>query len=111
MNAQHTPGPWTVEELAAPKSMPLIAGPRMGDRMPLVATAEFSKTGPIDHDQACANARLIAAAPELLEVLKSLREWDFGAAIYTAEDEKAFAQVVCSAWAVIDKAEGAEGGK
>ena len=71
----HTPGPWTVEPLGAPKSMPLIAGPSRGDKTPLVATAEFSRAGPVNHDQAVANAHLIAAEPELLAAcIKTVEE-------------------------------------
>ena len=66
---EHTPGPWKIEE-------------RMGHafdaRLVIVAPdvnriAIISKNGgAADHD---ANARLIAAAPDLLEALQKLCDW------------------------------------
>lgn len=72
MTTQHTPGPW------------VGAGPSFGDRLPRYTTSimtdwEHEDDGyieicelPFHHhdDENEANARLIAAAPDLLEALK-----------------------------------------
>ena len=74
MTAQHTPGPW------------IGAGPSFGDPLPRYTTSimtewEHEDDGFIDicafpfhhHDgENEANARLIAAAPELLEALQAI---------------------------------------
>lgn len=70
MIAGHTPGPWDIVPLTAPKGSYMIAAKTVG-REPLVCCVEHSKNGPINHDQAGKNARLIAAAPELLSELKA----------------------------------------
>lgn len=62
MSAEHTPGPWVVDEYNDGDSRPSwrVVAPRLGSRArPWVATAD----GP-------ANARLIAAAPTLLAELE-----------------------------------------
>lgn len=65
MSAQHTPGPW-------------IAGDDEDSDFFLVGPEEFPGlvTRPVVqlHDEA--NARLIAAAPELLEALQLIEQWD-----------------------------------
>jgi hypothetical protein len=71
MSAGHTPGPWDIVPLTAPKGSYMIAVKTVG-REPLVCCVEHSKNGPINHDQAGENARLIAAAPELLDALELL---------------------------------------
>jgi L-alanine-DL-glutamate epimerase-like enolase superfamily enzyme len=79
MTTQHTPGPW------------IGAGPSFGDQFPRYTTeitTEDERYGD-GHIQICelpfhhhdeeneANARLIAAAPDLLEALKDIVEfWD-----------------------------------
>ena len=73
MNAQHTPGPWRVEVWDYPCATP----PRQelnvqtADRLLATLQCDFSEENPfiIPHAEANANARLIAAAPELLEAL------------------------------------------
>lgn len=62
MKAQHTPGPWSLEYDYS-----------------LVMKHHIVTAGPIGPDEASqeekkANARLIAAAPELLEALKAIVE-------------------------------------
>lgn len=60
MNAKHTPGPW----MQAPLSpTDVIADDRL-----MIAMAREGMNG-IAREQAAANARLIAAAPELLAAL------------------------------------------
>ena len=64
MSTQHTPGPWHI-------SGSTVKGPHPKDpqnRLRIVAQTVFDKGTWIDETRA--NARLIAAAPELLEVLK-----------------------------------------
>lgn len=60
MTSQHTPGPWKVSQNVTRH----VIGPEGG----VVACAELTWTNEITE----ANARLIAAAPELLEALISL---------------------------------------
>lgn len=71
---KHTPGPWTLAQYAKGFDLPIpvkehktIAvfsiGPNHGD-------IAYMQHGLWKDDQAIANARLIAAAPELLEALK-----------------------------------------
>jgi len=57
-------------------------------------------------DETEANARLIAAAPELLEVLKELAALDFGAQIMNDDDTRRIDFVARRARAAIAKAEG-----
>jgi hypothetical protein len=71
----HTPGPWTVEQWAddSPdhlRCFGLVMSPEAGD--------EYDKGGdvayvcPCDHGEQEANARLIAAAPDLLAALEAI---------------------------------------
>jgi hypothetical protein len=67
---KHTPGPWVVNDLYADTE---IRGPHNSGVMICV----MSPWG-IAADQPCpqrANARLIAAAPELLEACQLARDW------------------------------------
>ena len=69
MKAQHTPGPWFVP---APTYRTLYVEARIGNMM----LQEVAACGPTaDPAQQAANARLIAAAPELLEALKLALEY------------------------------------
>lgn len=63
--AKHTPGPWSIKDDA------------VNAIEPDVMAGEFYIAqcfGHSHHDEALANARLIAAAPELLEALQDCRE-------------------------------------
>jgi len=62
MNAQHTPGPWA-QAIHSPADIVV------GDTQ--IASARYGLNG-ISRDQAIANARLIAAAPELLAALEAM---------------------------------------
>jgi len=100
MNTKHTPGPWHVGDLAAPN----LAGRNALVYAPsgyAVADAKIfhCKFGVPEME---ANARLIAAAPDLLEALEAIRaridgEWDnpalvkFGGLRDTKEDIHALA--------------------
>ena len=75
---KHTPGPWSAGLLDLDDAWPCIKAfqgevyivpPGYDGRY-----ADFGVTGR-SYDEARANARLIAAAPELLEALKELRDW------------------------------------
>ena len=66
---QHTPGPWEASEAKDPANR-IIVGPNPhfpGKRMTLADV--FGFTGA---ESAEANARIIAAAPDLLEALRSI---------------------------------------
>lgn len=65
----HTPGPWTFSEEVG-GSYPIYPDGKFLD--PWIGEAKGTHVGPDDHDEILANARLMAAAPELLEVLKAV---------------------------------------
>lgn len=68
---QHTPGPWKVE---TPENNSLywrIRGSQIGTRFK-IANVLYAAETPHERNQAEANARLIAAAPELLRDLIEL---------------------------------------
>jgi hypothetical protein len=85
MTKQHTPGPWSLEAVK--------------DYL------RHEDTG-IDtgHPEALANARLIAAAPELMEELRNLAQ---GLADYVNDSEAELPDTF-RAWDIIAKAEGRE---
>jgi len=60
MSAKHTPGPW---ELIGKQGTAVWAGDKIIAQMPRAR---------IDHRQSRIDARLIAAAPELLEALRRI---------------------------------------
>lgn len=67
MASAHTPGPWVqnsanAEEIIAPDDVQVIA------RIPGAKTGLYNRAAP-------ANARLIAAAPDLLEALRAAEDW------------------------------------
>ena len=105
MSTQHTPGPW------------IGAGPSFGDQFPRYTTeitTEDERYGD-GHIQICelpfhhhdeeneANARLIAAAPDLLEALNSYLKAGFGYSTDFNSQKEAYYK----AKAAIDKATGA----
>jgi hypothetical protein len=76
MKTQHTPGPWAVRDHWADEGAfevyPTRGGePKIGQWS---ALAEVPEYGPNDAPEAEANARLIAAAPDLLEALELMLE-------------------------------------
>lgn len=78
--ANHTPGPWTVLPEEADKDYLRIRGTRLGVRYKVANVHHLRFEGvhavvrERDDAESMANARLIAAAPELLEALKNLDE-------------------------------------
>jgi hypothetical protein len=82
---KHTPGPWVVAEDVF-NDRPEIRD--MDGRLIAVVMAHY----PMSATTQSANARLIAAAPELLEALKWLnaefecRDDDFGGVLFTRND-------------------------
>lgn len=82
MSAQagHTPGPWTLLPEEADKDYLRIRGTRLGGRYKVANVHHIRYEGvhavvrERDDAESMANARLIAAAPELLEALKGLDE-------------------------------------
>ena len=68
MNTQHTPGPWHVSNDMYGVGNLLVAGVTASNAEP-IANCGIGKTGK-------ANARLIAAAPDLLALLQRIAEGD-----------------------------------
>ena len=80
MNTKHTAGPWmdSGHEIKADGKGPLfvVTMARTGNERCVICRIENSVSGrPLD-DEDFANARLIAAAPELLEALKHILKYD-----------------------------------
>lgn len=69
MNTKHTPGPWKCPDI----TLDIITA----DRKQSIAVCHRSVDGNYKPglQEAKANARLIAAAPELLEALKDCADW------------------------------------
>lgn len=70
MSGQHTPGPWELDGIA-------IAGSdhRMGDVCLMGDPAQYAGDTADMCDNWEANARLISAAPDLLEALRACAKW------------------------------------
>lgn len=104
--ASHTPGPWWIERRVG-DALQVNAEHRGKGSSYCVASVNHWE-GPAD----LANARLIAAAPDLLAALKDLADWlAYGlnkadGAEPTAEDHVACERVAAQARAAVDKAEG-----
>jgi hypothetical protein len=72
--AEHTPGPWATEAIFGDDGLDIVLGyevPRAGSPILLGSVFADDDGGPIRPDQARANARLMALAPELLAELKA----------------------------------------
>ena len=94
MSAQHTPAPWSVEvdhSSNAPEFIRTYVDGEMYD----LASVLCDETG-----NATANARLIAAAPDLLAALQNV------AACFDANDPDSMANAMADARAAIAKATG-----
>lgn len=75
MSTKHTPGPWSVEDPMGPELLQIVANanaPVYEWRwIAQVGTEEPEDRFDVPPDEARANARLIAAAPEMYEALKA----------------------------------------
>jgi hypothetical protein len=73
---KHTHGPWQVMPEECDRQYIRIRGTVLGGRYKVanVLTPVYADVHPREADETRANARLIAAAPDLLEALKSLVE-------------------------------------
>lgn len=69
-NSLHTPGPWSFSTSPQPNGCPSV-----GARGLLVAVVAHSVNQSDQKETALANARLIAAAPELLKELTYFLDW------------------------------------
>ena len=72
--SKHTPGPWNVYQNGVDIIHPHPSNPTCNYQGYIVASANYSKdaeTG-LPTIEACANARLIAAAPDLLRTLQNM---------------------------------------
>lgn len=72
--SKHTPGPWTADVESGTGDYVVWGPGPPGSKTAFVANIGTSPGEPIAFDVAKANARLIAAAPEMLAALKELRE-------------------------------------
>ena len=73
----HTPGPWTIHNPSSPKQAAVIAREIPGSsRRTVVAVIpdhlEFGTASVTDWNEQEANARLVAAAPDMLTTLQSI---------------------------------------
>lgn len=69
---KHTPAPWVTENVASGKDLVYVRIQRKENRDKVVAFAGVYKQK--DEEEAEANAKLIASAPELLEACKYARQ-------------------------------------
>lgn len=88
---RHTPGPWTVgyplHGITGPTASPLVWWDGTGVKSHVITRGDevvalLARSGPLTEQQH-ADARLIAAAPELLEALKKVR--DFADSVHAGE--------------------------
>lgn len=95
-----TPGPWMLDE-----TWMLIKGPR-GEEVAAIHSAQHGDTDHVCRNAAHANARLIAAAPDLLEAAKALEETLTGLGWTSAAYPGGTVSHVLKLRAAIAKAEG-----
>jgi hypothetical protein len=70
MTTRHTPGPWrVVEEYDGSRTIAILRDFRKYTRVGLHVTADHDWVGDASTDRLLANARLVAAAPDLLVAL------------------------------------------
>lgn len=96
---KHTPGPWTVEEYGDDETPALVIHKDSETRVCFMATPG-SQGDPAKIE---ADARLIAAAPELLDVLERFSQFPFA---HQGIAEGPFAVMLTQARAAIAKANG-----
>ena len=99
---KHTPRPWrTIESINT--TMRTVVGPDFPGQG-YIADVNLCRTNDAQDVDGEANARLIAAAPELLQLVKDMRE-----AFYVKGTRKALLAVMERSKSVMEKAEGREG--
>ena len=76
MTAKHTPGPWTIKGPSAPNRPKTDGGDYAIIADGKIIAEAIYQTDETDFQPVIANARLIAAAPDLLEALKLFVERD-----------------------------------
>ncbi len=106
MNTEHTPGPWNSASLDQDSDhIEVFAGISDGDQVAVVKGYGLASG---KHYRAIANARLIAAAPDLLAALKMLSETAGlvaqGAPVIDERGFNTLAHSISIALAAIDKA-------
>ncbi len=92
-DSKHTPGPWSSGEMNSSVGLPFA---------PVIANTLIAKvysTAFKDDEQAVANAKLMAAAPDMLDALKKIED----AALHGFLTPELCAKIVLGA---LDKAEG-----
>lgn len=94
MSSKHTPGPWQLAEKYNCKDVRAVDGPYVAD---------CNASAAIDWRTKEANARLIAAAPELLSIAEMV---DDVSDRIDYDPDSAFGQLVTAARAAIAKATG-----
>lgn len=89
MKIKHTPGPWQILPEEADKDYIRIRGTVLGGRYKVanVPTPTYEGVPPREVEETRANARLIAAAPELLAMLEAWFEHEYGYGIGPTHDE------------------------
>lgn len=108
MEAKHTPGPWVIGSVYREdfgQYAQIHADEQFGDIVARVCVSH--KANHTLNECGQANARLIAAAPELLIAAQSLVAWTGAAEMYPDNRRKAFLDDVEQARAAIAKATGA----
>lgn len=69
-----TPGPWRARSC---QTAVLIDVARNGEAMLIALVADNDTEGDTETDRKLNNARLMAAAPEMLDLLKKIADWPF----------------------------------
>ena len=94
--SDHTPGPWTIGRFPQSDDRVYISG-RTWQNFAEVC----SHASGFDQPEAAANARLIAAAPELLAAVRAFVQWDEG-----NQSGRALNDAIRTARAALARAEG-----
>lgn len=79
--SKHTPGPWSAEGVTSEADHDIVLGYDIpGQGCPIMLATVFSDheddNYPITLQQANANAKLIASAPDLLAALQAMVKWE-----------------------------------
>ena len=105
----HTPGPWEAYHVQSAGWSVRMAKPREGYDQPdpicSMAWWQFDKPGIIDNDISGANAKLIAASPDLLAALQKFVNWHYmdHETITGVEVQKAYDQAIDAAKSALRK--------